>query len=66
MTTIIDETGIPIHQLYRIIEKGMELKLITTGIDNPSHQNRNMVKFIEKGRKMGEKILEMLEILNSY
>ena len=65
LTTIIDETGIPVHQLYRSIEKGKELKLITTAIDNSSYPNRNMVKLTEKGRKMGEKILEMLEILNS-
>jgi predicted transcriptional regulator len=30
-----------------------------------SYPNRNMVKLTEKGRKMGEKISEMLEILNS-
>ena len=38
ITTIMEETGIPVHQLY---------------------------SSIEKGKKMGEKILEMLEILNS-
>ena len=65
LTTIIDETGIPVHQLYRSIEKGKELKLITTAIDNSSYPNRNMIKLTEKGRKMGKKILEMLEILNS-
>ena len=50
---------------YRSIEKGKELKLITTAIDNSSYPNRNMVNLTEKGRKMGDKILEMLEILNS-
>jgi len=65
LTTILEETEIPVHQLYRSIEKGKELKLITTGIDSSSYPNKNMVKLTEKGKKMGDKILEMLEILKS-
>jgi predicted transcriptional regulator len=65
LTTILDETGIPVHQLYRSIEKGKDIGLIGTRIDSTSYPNRNMVKLTEKGRKMGEKISEMLEILNS-
>ncbi|MHB1439984.1 MAG: hypothetical protein ACYCSO_05220 [Cuniculiplasma sp.] len=65
LTTILEETEIPVHQLYKSIEKGKELNLIATRIDSSFYPNKNMVKLTEKGKKMGDKILEMLEILKS-
>ena len=65
ITTIMEETGIPVHQLYSSIEKGKSMGLVTTRVDISSYPNKNLIDLTEKGRKMGDKILEMLEILNS-
>jgi predicted transcriptional regulator len=65
ITAIMENTGIPIHQLYSSIEKGKTLGLIKTRIDTASYPNKNMIDLTEKGKKMGEKLKEMVELINS-
>ncbi len=65
ITAIMENTGIPIHQLYSSIEKGKTLGLIKTRIDTSSYPNKNMIDLTEKGKKMGEKLKEMVELINS-
>ena len=65
ITGIMENSGIPIHQLYSSIEKGKTLGLIKTRIDNASYPNRNMVDLTDKGKKMGQKLVEMVELMNS-
>ena len=65
ITTIIENTGIPVHQLYSSIEKGKSLGLIKTRIDTASYPNKNMVDLTKKGKKIGKKLLEMVELINS-
>ena len=65
ITAIIENTGIPVHQLYSSIEKGKSLGLIRTRIDTASYPNKNMVDLTKKGKKIGKKLLEMVELINS-
>ncbi len=65
ITAIIENTAIPVHQLYSSIEKGKTLGLIKTRIDTSSYPNKNMIDLTEKGKKMGEKLKEMVELINS-
>ena len=63
ITDIINNAEIPVHQLYASIEKGKELGLINTRIDNSIYPARNLVYLTEKGRKTAEKIKEIIEII---
>ena len=65
ITTIIDNAGIPVHQVYSSVQKAKEMGLIDTRIDTKSYPNRNMISLTEKGRKMGDKLIEMIDLLNS-
>ena len=63
LTTVLEETGIPVHQLYSSIEKGKELGLISTVIDRSKYPPRSIVSLTVKGKKVAEKIGEILNIL---
>jgi DNA-binding PadR family transcriptional regulator len=65
ITTIIEDTEIPVHQLYSSIEKGRNLNLINTRVDTSSYPNKNMISLTEKGEKIGKKLLEMVELIKS-
>jgi predicted transcriptional regulator len=65
VTKIIEDTGIPVHQLYSSIEKGKELKIISSRIDNTKYPPRNMIFLTDKGKKISEKIKEISNIINS-
>ncbi len=64
LTEVLEETGIPVHQLYSSIEKGKQLGLIKTSVDKGKYPPRNMVSLTEKGKKLSEKIKEIIEILD--
>lgn len=64
ITEIINNTDIPVHQLYASIEKGKELGLIDTVIDNSKYPARNLVFLTEKGEKVAQKLDEIIKILN--
>jgi DNA-binding MarR family transcriptional regulator len=63
ITDIINNAEIPVHQLYASIEKGKELGLINTRIDNSIYPARNLVYLTERGIKIAEKIKEIIEII---
>jgi DNA-binding PadR family transcriptional regulator len=65
LTTILDDTEIPVHQLYSSIEKGKELGLISTVIDGSKYPPRSIISLTAKGKKVAEKIGEILNILKS-
>lgn len=64
ITTIMEKTGIPVHQLYSSIDKGKTLGLIKTRIDTSSYPNKNIIDLTEKGKKMGDKLKEMVNLMN--
>ncbi len=61
---IMDDTNIPVHQLYSSIEKGKELGIIKTRIDNDKYPPRNLVSLTEKGKEISQKIGEIIDILD--
>ncbi|MHB8360194.1 MAG: hypothetical protein ACYDAO_05180 [Thermoplasmataceae archaeon] len=65
LTTILEDTNIPVHQLYSSIEKGKELKLLSSKIENTKYPPRNIIFLTEKGKKISEKIKEISDIINS-
>ena len=65
LTTILDETGIPVHQLYASIGKAKELGLVRTRMDSSVYPPRNLVSLTDKGKKIGGKIGEIMEIMES-
>jgi predicted transcriptional regulator len=65
ITTIIGDSNIPVHQLYSSIEKGKSIGIIKTRVDTTSYPHKNMISLTDKGQKIGEKILEIMELVNS-
>jgi len=63
ITGIMDETGIPVHQVYRSLEKARALDLVRSRIDDTKYPYRNMISLTEKGEKVADKVQEMLLIL---
>ena len=63
LTEILDETDIPVHQLYSSIQKAKELDLVKTRTDSRKYPPRNMVSLTAKGRKFSRKLEEMMKIL---
>ena len=51
LTEILDETDIPVHQLYASIEKAKELGLVKTMIDKKKYPPRNIIEITGKGKK---------------
>ena len=64
VTEILDETDIPVHQLYSSIEKAKELTLVKTRMDSKKYPPRNMVSLTQKGLRLSKKIDEMIRILD--
>lgn len=63
LTEILDETNIPVHQLYASIEKAKELDLVKTRIDSKKYPPRNIISLTQKGKKFSRKLEELMEIL---
>ena len=66
LTEILDETDIPVHQLYSSIEKAKELNLVKTKIDSKKYPPRNLISLTAKGKKFSEKLKELMKILEKY
>ena len=63
LTEILDETDIPVHQLYASIEKAKELGLVKTKRDKGKYPPRNIIEITGKGKKVGRKVEEIINIL---
>ncbi len=63
LTEILDETDIPVHQLYSSISKAKELNLVKTRMDSRKYPPRNLVSLTAKGKKFSRKVDEMMKIL---
>ena len=63
LTEILDETDIPVHQLYSSIQKGKELGLLNTKIDERKYPNRNLVSLTQRGKKAAQKIEELTQLI---
>ena len=63
LTEILDETDIPVHQLYSSIEKAKELGLVKTRIDKKKYPPRNIIEITGKGKKVARKVEEIINIL---
>ena len=64
LTEILDETDIPVHQLYSSISKAKELDLVKTRMDSKKYPPRNMVSLTAKGRRFSKKLDELMRILD--
>ena len=60
---IMDDTNIPVHQLYSSIEKGKELGIIKTRIDNDKYPPRNLISLTQRGVLLSEKLREIITII---
>ena len=63
LTEILDETDIPVHQLYSSIQKAKELDLVKTRTDSRKYPPRNLVSLTAKGMKFSRKLEELMKIL---
>ena len=63
LTEILDETDIPVHQLYSSIEKAKELDLVKTRMDSKRYPPRNLVSLTAKGKRFSKKLDELIRIL---
>ena len=63
LTEILDETDIPVHQLYASIEKAKELGLVKTRVDKGKYPPRNIIEITGKGKKVARKVEEIINIL---
>ena len=63
LTEILDETDIPVHQLYSSIEKAKELDLVKTRMDRRKYPPRNLISLTQKGIRVSEKIKEIVKEL---
>ena len=63
LTEILDETDIPVHQLYSSIEKAKELNLVKTRMDSRKYPPRNLVSLTSKGKRFSKKLDELIRIL---
>ena len=63
LTEILDETDIPVHQLYASIEKAKELGLVKTRVDKGKYPPRNILEITGKGEKVALKIGEVLRLI---
>ena len=65
LTEVLEETGIPVHQLYSSIEKAKAMGLIESRIDNDGYPARNLIFCTLKGRKVARKLREIIQIVDS-
>ena len=63
LTEILDETNIPVHQLYASIEKAKELGLVKTRVDKGKYPPRNIIEITGKGKNVALKIGEILSLI---
>ena len=63
LTEILDETDIPVHQLYASIEKAKELGLVKTRVGRGKYPPRNIIEITGKGKKVARKVEEIINIL---
>ena len=63
LTEILDETDIPVHQLYASIKKAKELGLVKARIDRGKYPPRNIIEITVKGKKVALKIGEVLRLI---
>ena len=63
LTAILDDTDIPVHQLYSSIEKAKELDLVKTRMDSKKYPSRNLISLTLKGKKFSGKLEELIRIL---
>ena len=63
LTEILDETDIPVHQVYSSIEKAKELDLVKTRVDSKKYPPRNLISITQKGRKIARMLNEIIELL---
>jgi DNA-binding PadR family transcriptional regulator len=63
LTEIMDDADISVHQLYSSIEKGRDLKLVTTRMDSKKYPPRNMVSLTDKGKNVAKLLKEIDEVL---
>jgi DNA-binding PadR family transcriptional regulator len=63
LTEIMDETEIPVHQLYSSIKKGKELGLVSTKVDSKKYPPRNLVSLTQKGKRLSKEISRIIEIM---
>jgi DNA-binding PadR family transcriptional regulator len=63
LTEILDETDIPVHQLYSSIEKAKELGLVETRVDKGKYPARNLIEITQKGSHVAKKVKEIVAIL---
>ncbi len=63
VTEILDDTDIPVHQLYSSIEKAKELDLVKTRMDSKKYPSRNLISLTLKGKKFSGKLEELIRIL---
>ena len=64
VTEILDETDIPVQQLYSSIEKAKELNLVKTKIDSKKYPPRNLISLTAKGKRFSKKLDELIRILD--
>ena len=65
LTEVLEETKIPVHQLYSSIKKAMAMGLVDSRIDNDSYPARNLIFCTQKGRRVAKKLLEISKIVES-
>ena len=65
LTEVLEETEIPVHQLYSSIEKARTMGLVGNRIDNDSYPARNLIFCTLKGRKVARKLREIIQIVDS-
>ena len=64
ITDIMEETGIPVHQVYRSLEKAKSLGLVKSRIDDTKYPHRNLISLTGRGDKVADKVVEISLILN--
>ena len=65
LTEVLEETEIPVHQLYSSIEKAKAMGLVGSRIDSEGYPARNLIFCTPKGRKVARKLQEIIQIVDS-
>jgi DNA-binding MarR family transcriptional regulator len=65
VTEILNDTEIPVHQLYSSIKKAKELGLAESRIDSSKYPARNLIYLTEKGKEVAMKIKEIITLMSN-
>ncbi|MHB1708747.1 MAG: hypothetical protein ACYCT2_04645 [Thermoplasmataceae archaeon] len=65
ITEILDDTNIPVHQLYASIEKGKDLGFVSATVNSSKYPPRSIISLTGKGKKVAEKLADILKIMES-